>query len=77
MTTARELAERMAEVPPLELAAVRLLLDLEAGADVAQRQAEIERALLDLYAHIEAVEKFRERLEALDPVPGKRVPEGF
>lgn len=78
--TGAELADKLCDLPPADVPAVRLLLELQAQADVGAamaRREEIESALDQLERQLEQVKGVVRRCQALPSVPSRRVPPGI
>ena len=85
MMRARDVAERLATLPPVELPAVGVLLRLRAdelagrGTDVAalvEAQPDLERLVAALMTHVAGVNEVNKRCLAIPPQPG-HLPPGF
>jgi hypothetical protein len=77
---AEEIARRLAGLPPADVPAVRLLLELQGETDVeavVARRKEIEAACVELEKQIGAAKGLAERCQGLRPIPSKQVPVGF
>jgi hypothetical protein len=83
--TPMELAHRLAQVPPADVPALRLFLEIQAleqngGLDVAYLLAhrqEIEVAVSQLAAQVRAAGRIARKCRHLRPVPSRYVPVGI
>lgn len=75
-----QLAARLVNLPPADVPAVRLLIELQETDDVEvimARQAEIDEALTQLEEQLRHTEGVVKRCKALRPAPSRRVPAGI
>lgn len=79
--TGAELAERLRNLPPADVPAVRLLLELQEpdveAAMATARRGEIEAALGQLERQLSQTKGIIRRCEDLRPIPSRRVPIGI
>ncbi len=78
-----DIAARLAALPPADVPAVRLYLELQPAADaldaetIDKRRAEIEQALEGLHRQVEATQGMVKRCAQLMPIPSSQVPDGI
>jgi hypothetical protein len=81
--TCGDVAARLAALPPADVAAVRLYLELQPAADaldaetIDKRREEIEQALESLHRQVEATQGMVKRCMQLQPIPARQVPDGI
>jgi len=81
MFSSIDVAARLAGLPPLEIEAVALYLQLERErpdeVTLVALQRKINVAVAELERHAETVEELVRRCQRLSPQPSRRIPPGF
>ncbi len=81
--TCSDVAARLAALPPADVAAVRLYLELQPAADaldletIEARREDVERALRELDKQVALTQGIVRRCQELTPVPSRQVPDGI